>query len=636
MNVRDFGAVADGVTDDSPAFQAAHDAVQPTGGTILVPRGVYGFGTPLRLAPDNPGWVRLVGEGVGATVIRGVGGNGQLTQFGKLADWDTFRNIEIADLTFDGDNQVVGRGHVLMGVWPWHKDAEEARPVPRMNIDEIAIRRVRVINVPAPVDKFHTLFAVHLSGYVFSLKDTRPLTITNVRIEDVRVDGCSCGFIFIGSGRHGPIRGGSCQVFFDDISLVRCRHDTLLPPTPGWHANYQLGGVGYGGSVRVRDCYGANSGDVGLEVEGFTEALVEGCTMVDSWKNNFLIANFRRPESLDAQRYALIGCTAISRRLDPDIAVGPHHYGLQGNADTPHFEFGHLLMIGCKSRFDTPLKNFSVRGGALYAASGRFRQLTVRDFDVGIQSLATENAAAEAPSLIDIAPVAETSASLDGVRFRLTGTRSGTGKLSLRFIRLAGQLRASVDRVTVDVAVTGMTPQLDCHRIVDIGDLPGSRVRASLRSIRIVGYASEAEVLGIFVNGTATLTIPRDSRIVAAACDFSAAPAGRGADYYVHPTQRGRFVAREIAGQRTSGGSGPPTGPVELVPSQSPFVYVNGDNIEERLLVSGGIVGTIEYSDDNSKFFPTGLSAGVFDVGPGQALRVPYTAVPTIVKMPAR
>src|SRR5690606_10759765 len=65
-NVRDFGAVGDGVTDDSTAIQAALDAANAAGGgEVYIPDGVYAIKTTLliysytrlRLAP-------------GATLIR--------------------------------------------------------------------------------------------------------------------------------------------------------------------------------------------------------------------------------------------------------------------------------------------------------------------------------------------------------------------------------------------------------------------------------------------------------------------------------------------------------------------------------------------------------------------------------------
>ena len=44
QNVRDFGAVGDGVALDSPAIQRAIDALPEHGGTVFVPAGVYRSG----------------------------------------------------------------------------------------------------------------------------------------------------------------------------------------------------------------------------------------------------------------------------------------------------------------------------------------------------------------------------------------------------------------------------------------------------------------------------------------------------------------------------------------------------------------------------------------------------------------
>ncbi len=48
LNVADFGAVGDGITDDGPAFQSALDALADAGGgTLLVPGGRYLIATPV-------------------------------------------------------------------------------------------------------------------------------------------------------------------------------------------------------------------------------------------------------------------------------------------------------------------------------------------------------------------------------------------------------------------------------------------------------------------------------------------------------------------------------------------------------------------------------------------------------------
>lgn len=63
-NVRDYGAMGDGVTDDAAAIQAAMDDM-PANGTLFFPAGTYIVGTALRY-PDLDG-VSLVGPPGGGT-----------------------------------------------------------------------------------------------------------------------------------------------------------------------------------------------------------------------------------------------------------------------------------------------------------------------------------------------------------------------------------------------------------------------------------------------------------------------------------------------------------------------------------------------------------------------------------------
>lgn len=53
LNVMDFGAVRDGITDDGPAIRRALTACR-TGGTVLMPAGTYAIG----LVPINAGLAR--------------------------------------------------------------------------------------------------------------------------------------------------------------------------------------------------------------------------------------------------------------------------------------------------------------------------------------------------------------------------------------------------------------------------------------------------------------------------------------------------------------------------------------------------------------------------------------------------
>lgn len=65
ISVKDFGAVGDGVADDTTAIQAAITAVSSLGGTVYFPTGTYKITTPLYV----PSLVNLEGENAWGTII---------------------------------------------------------------------------------------------------------------------------------------------------------------------------------------------------------------------------------------------------------------------------------------------------------------------------------------------------------------------------------------------------------------------------------------------------------------------------------------------------------------------------------------------------------------------------------------
>ena len=110
MNVRDFGAVGDGVHDDAPAFQRAIDAAQTSiqkplaagdplyagGRTLLVPAGTYSVHTSLLVRNTHgvprPAHLRILGEGMTSTRIQAGSEMDAVLRFVSLAPTDSKPN----------------------------------------------------------------------------------------------------------------------------------------------------------------------------------------------------------------------------------------------------------------------------------------------------------------------------------------------------------------------------------------------------------------------------------------------------------------------------------------------------------------------------------------------------------------
>jgi hypothetical protein len=96
LNVLDFGAVGDGVTDDSVAIQAAIDAIPGIGGEVYFPGGTYLVNTKIVLK----GRLSLIGESRNNTSIKaGTVGMTVVEQNGSAY------NIRIKYLNINGDGK---------------------------------------------------------------------------------------------------------------------------------------------------------------------------------------------------------------------------------------------------------------------------------------------------------------------------------------------------------------------------------------------------------------------------------------------------------------------------------------------------------------------------------------------------
>jgi polygalacturonase len=100
INVRDHGAVGDGVANDTAALQAAIDAVPAAGGTVYLPTGQYNVTDKLTLRSN----LTLLGDGDGASLIQ------QTTTNKDLLAGSALNRVVIEKLYLGGTGSGTGTG----------------------------------------------------------------------------------------------------------------------------------------------------------------------------------------------------------------------------------------------------------------------------------------------------------------------------------------------------------------------------------------------------------------------------------------------------------------------------------------------------------------------------------------------
>jgi hypothetical protein len=494
--------------DDSAAMVAALAA----GGTIVMGPGTFLWNTSVpAFARSTP--TRVVGAGIGKTTIKLSSGAPRAFDYGKVADYDVFTDIDISDFTVDANN-IGGRHHVIVGTYV--NNAQTSR----ISINNFTARRLRTINVPSDsttTNQRPSLFNVPQ----VNTADTA-CTLNDHVYEDLDfTHGGNIGLTVGGTAAASP-----SNLTWDRIYIRRVRHDTGSiwgGPTGFSSANIQVGSQAPGGLAVIEDCYGANSGDVGIEVDNHSTLVISRTKIQDSFTCEYLFRNFAAPVD-GAQKQTAVIADCEARVINQVLAEANSFQSTGwylGNAADP--QAGRFTFRDCKYINTTANLAFGAAStpsvGAAMHSTGLIYGIALERFKVIAENLSLTPADAQQPRIIALNHGGASTVRVKGLLIRLAGSKSGgAGTVSCRVFEpssTAGgdDMTVHIEDYDLDMAVTGLSS--------GFGLLPGfqgAKMHGTIRRMRIISQG-DANALSnyIFFNANPTLT----PKILIADCDFT-------------------------------------------------------------------------------------------------------------------
>jgi hypothetical protein len=328
--VTGVGTVITASTTSGTATQAAITALGPTGGRIVLAPGTHTWDVIVTIPPALTGKLSI-STMPGATIALTTGAR-RCFDWGKLADYDTFQNVDIGPIRVDANN-FGGRHHVVIG--PWQNGSWQRK----INLYNIDVHDIEILNAPVGTDAAVDFrMGVSLAVSASPASDSQ-CTVKRCTVRRVWSDGC----LQLINCQGAPVGAeATANTFHDDIEIEDIMH--VLPSTPtafNAGAHVMCGTKGKGGTLAIRNVVGTNSPDVGVEYDGWQNALLDNIDIEDSYDACFYHANFNPPTDVEAQIATHTNCVARRRNLNDHgqgfLIVVPGYQSVTGVATTDIF-----------------------------------------------------------------------------------------------------------------------------------------------------------------------------------------------------------------------------------------------------------------------------------------------------------
>jgi polygalacturonase len=280
VSVKDFGAVGDGVTNDTAAIVLAIAASS----SVYFPPGTYKITSSITV-PSN---MKIFGTGA-ASILKL---QADLITCFTTGTSTAKSNITISDLLIDGGGQTSNINTGFKG-----NSGIYGTNVTNFHIDNVIIRKMGIINAAAPQTD-NTFSGMGI------LIEARSGDIGNIRITRCTVSNIAGGGIAAGDGIN--ISGYNTGV---GTSYVDSVVENCWVSTCGRHCYTVAGGSGetIPSGVKFINCYGEKTALDALDIEEGLDVLIDGCYFKSCGNDQ----TYYNPAAVFGATYRLLAAVAI-------------------------------------------------------------------------------------------------------------------------------------------------------------------------------------------------------------------------------------------------------------------------------------------------------------------------------------
>ncbi len=512
------------VGDDASGLRAAFAAAVAAGGGVIQLENKAGgyllksnaFNSSVLNNGDNRGFpITIQGRGVNATTLKLVNPASSLVGINPQVQGAVYSPVNLYDFTVDCTQQSSNQQGIL-----YHYSVSAVSGFSFSTTGRHHCERVNVVNAGHANGsiRFCIKWIMNRAGIggtgVGGAYDLPTGVLQGLRLKDCdfgtggggnsTIRGAGQGAIEVGAfinnslldgdaaGRTKPSRiynkaaqlpNGPGNVIIDDIWIEDVDHTSGRSPVDvtSQGAPIQLGSSGLLKRCRIRGGNMRNSGDVGIEIDGGVDVVIEGVTFRNMDGQNILLLDFGMGSMDDDQyNYIIRDCTAIYEAIDEygNIPMtSPSGSAFTSNSRFGSSTGGSILWENCIAHYDTDVdgatimfllgparkqvvrncrvvhrgtNSSSILTAMQVQAPGRPQHLVIDNFRFDRNAPVSTTGLSAVDTLLQVGCADSLRLDIKGAELTSRGLQTGTGKRAMRLLSLGAGGSEPTDNFTAD------------------------------------------------------------------------------------------------------------------------------------------------------------------------------------------